>query len=67
MTARSLRRDPDIRCAGCRDSVAARHLGFVPAASVGAALELARGRADGDRRVGYLLAPPYFPLRVSAG
>ncbi len=53
--------------AGCRDSVAVRHLGFVPAANVGAALELARGRADGDPRVGYLLAPPYFPLRVSAG
>ena len=51
--------------AGCRDAVAARHLGFVPAGSVGAALELAHGRADGQARVGYLLSPPYFPLRVS--
>jgi hypothetical protein len=63
--APALSRLGSVIVAGCRDSVAARHLGFVPAASVGAALELARGRADGDARVGYLLAPPYFPLRVS--
>jgi Lactate racemase N-terminal domain len=50
--------------AGCRDHDAARLLGLVPVHSVGAALEMARGRA-GDGRVGALLAPPYFPLRVS--
>jgi hypothetical protein len=49
--------------AGCRDHDAARLLGLVPVHSVGAALEMARGRADGGR-VGALLAPPYFPLRV---
>jgi len=51
--------------AGCRDAVAARQLGFVPARGLGAALELAHGRAGGHARVGYLLSPPYFPLRVS--
>jgi hypothetical protein len=50
--------------AGCRDSVAARQLGFVPAQSLGAALEMARGRAEGPFRLGFLVAPPYFPLRV---
>jgi hypothetical protein len=50
--------------AGCRDHDAARLLGLVPVHSVGAALEMARGRSDGGR-VGALLAPPYFPLRVS--
>jgi hypothetical protein len=51
--------------AGCRDSAAARQLGFVPTHGVGAALGMAEGRA-GDRgaRIGYLLGPPYFPLRV---
>jgi Lactate racemase N-terminal domain len=51
--------------AGCRDGVAARQLGFIPAGGLGAALELAHGRADGEARIGYLLSPPYFPLRVS--
>jgi hypothetical protein len=51
--------------AGCRDAVAARQLGFVPARGLGAALEMAHGRAGGNARVGYLLSPPYFPLRVS--
>jgi hypothetical protein len=51
--------------AGCRDAVAARQLGFVPARGLPAALEMAHGRADGQARVGYLLSPPYFPLRVS--
>jgi hypothetical protein len=53
--------------AGCRDSVAARQLGFVPARGLPAALEMAHGRAGGNARVGYLLSPPYFPLRVSSG
>ncbi len=50
--------------AGCRDSVAARQLGFVPTHGVSAALEMARGLADGSPRIGFLLSPPYFPLRV---
>jgi hypothetical protein len=50
--------------AGARDATAARQLGFVPAHGVGPALELARGRAGGSPRVGFLLSPPYFPLRV---
>jgi len=48
--------------AGARDGAAARRLGFVPAHGVGAALELARGR--GAERIGFLLCPPYFPVRV---
>jgi lactate racemase-like protein len=51
--------------AGCRDAVAARQLGFVPAHGVGAALQMAGGRAGRPPRVGFLLAPPYFPLRVT--
>jgi len=50
--------------AGCRDAQAARQLGFVPVHGLGAALEMARGR--GAERIGYLVAPPYFPL-VLAG
>jgi hypothetical protein len=51
--------------AGCRDAVAARQLGFVPTHGVGAALAMARGRADRPPRIGFLLSPPYFPLRVT--
>ncbi len=50
--------------AGCRDSVAARQLGLVPVRGVPAALEMVRGRVGGEPRVGVLLAPPYFPIRV---
>ena len=50
--------------AGCRDAQSARQLGYVPAHGLPAALEMARGR--GARRVGYLLAPPYFPLVVGS-
>jgi hypothetical protein len=53
--------------AGCRDHAAARQLGFVPTHGVGAALTMARGWADRPPRVGFLLSPPYFPLRVSGG
>jgi hypothetical protein len=49
--------------AGCRDSVAARQLGLVPIHGLNAALEMARGRAGGNARIGVLLAPPYFPIR----
>jgi hypothetical protein len=52
--------------AGCRDATAARQLGFVPTHGVGAALAMARGRAGDSPRIGVLLSPPYFPLRVVA-
>jgi len=50
--------------AGCRDHDAARALGLVPTHGVGAAVQMAQSRADGPLRIGFLLAPPYFPLRV---
>jgi hypothetical protein len=50
--------------AGCRDSAAARQLGFVPTHGVSAALEMARGLAGGAHRIGFLLSPPYFPIRA---
>jgi lactate racemase len=49
--------------AGCRDAQAARQLGLVPVHNLATALELARGR--GARRIGYLVAPPYFPVTVN--
>jgi hypothetical protein len=52
--------------AGCRDAVAARQLGFVPAGGLGPALEMARGLAGPDARIGFLLSPPYFPLTQSS-
>ena len=48
--------------AGCRDAHAARRLGFVPQHSLGAALEVARGR--GAERIGYVVSPPFHPLIV---
>ena len=51
--------------AGCRDHGAARQLGFVPTHSVGPALTMARGWTERPPRIGFLLAPPYFPLRVT--
>jgi hypothetical protein len=48
----------------CRDAGAARALGFVPSHSATAALEMARGLAGEDARLGILLAPPYTPLVV---
>ena len=53
--------------AGCRDAAAARQLGFVPTHGVPAALEMARGLAGGSPRIGFLLSPPYFPVRVGTG
>lgn len=50
--------------AGCRDHEAARALGFVPVHGIGAALQMAQGRAGGTARTGFLLSPPYFPLVV---
>jgi hypothetical protein len=52
--------------AGTGDAAVVRQLGFVPAHGVGAALLMARGRADDDASVGFLLTPPYFPLRVGS-
>jgi len=50
--------------AGCRDHDAARLLGLVPVHSVNAALEMARARSASGGRVGAVVSPPYFPLRV---
>ena len=55
----------DVIIAGCRDHAAARQLGFVPTHGIGAALTMVRGWSDRPPRVGFLLSPPYFPLRVS--
>jgi hypothetical protein len=51
--------------AGAADAPAVRQLGFVPVHGIGAALDMARGQ--GHERIGFLLSPPYFPLRVGAG
>jgi lactate racemase len=53
--------------AGCRDAAAARQLGFVAVHGVGAALDMARAQGGDQVRIGFLLAPPYFPLRVGGG
>jgi Lactate racemase N-terminal domain len=53
--------------AGAADATAVRQLGFVPVQSLGVALDLARGRTSGTPRIGFLLSPPYFPLRVGRG
>jgi len=50
--------------AGCRDSAAARQLGFVPTHGISAAFEMARGLGGDAHRVGFLLSPPYFPVRT---
>jgi Lactate racemase N-terminal domain len=48
--------------AGAGDGTAVRQLGFVPVHGLNAALEMARGQ--GHERLGFLLSPPYFPVRV---
>jgi hypothetical protein len=53
--------------AGARDAAAVRQLGFVPIGGIGAALQMVRGHRGPDARIGFLLAPPYFPLRVGSG
>jgi predicted N-acetyltransferase YhbS len=50
--------------AGCRDAQTARQLGLIPVHGLGAALDMARRRGAG--RIGYLVAPPYFPVTVGA-
>jgi Lactate racemase N-terminal domain len=62
----ALERVGAVLVAGCRDAVAARQLGFVPTHGVPAALDMARGLAGGAHRIGFLLSPPYFPLRVGS-
>ena len=52
--------------AGARDAAAARQLGFVPIGGIGAALQMARGHRGQDARIGFLLAPPFFPVRVGS-
>jgi hypothetical protein len=49
--------------AGCRDWDSARQLGLVPVHGLGTALDMARGR--GAKRIGFLVAPPYFPISIS--
>jgi lactate racemase-like protein len=61
----ALARLGQVLVAGCRDAAAARSLGFVPTHGLGAALTMARGWADSPPRIGFLLSPPYFPLRVT--
>jgi hypothetical protein len=53
--------------AGARDHGAARQLGFVPTHGVGPALTMARGWTERPPRIGILVSPPYFPLRVGSG
>jgi DNA-binding transcriptional ArsR family regulator len=53
--------------AGARDAAAVRQLGFVPIGGIGAALQMARGQRGPDARIGFLLGPPYFPIRVESG
>jgi hypothetical protein len=62
--APALSRLDQVLIAGCRDANAARSLGFVPTHGLGAALTMARGWTDRPPRIGFLLSPPYFPLRV---
>ena len=50
--------------AGCRDATAARQLGFVPTHGISAAFTMARGLGGDSHRMGFLLSPPYFPVRV---
>ena len=52
----------NVLVAGAADATAVRQLGFIPVHGVGAALEMARGQ--GHERIGFVLSPPYFPLRV---
>ena len=54
----------NVLVAGAADATAVRQLGFIPVHGVGAALEMARGQ--GHERIGFVLSPPYFPLRVGA-
>jgi hypothetical protein len=63
----ALERLGSVYVAGARDATSVRQLGFVPIGSVGSALQMARREAGPDARIGFLLTPPYFPLRVGSG
>ncbi len=52
--------------AGARDASAVRQLGFVPIGGIGGALQMVRGHHGPGTRIGFLLAPPFFPLRVGS-
>jgi hypothetical protein len=52
--------------AGCRDGAAARALGFVPVASIRGAIDMARSQAGETPRIGFLVAPPWFPISVGS-
>jgi hypothetical protein len=60
----ALGRLANVLVAGAADAAAVRQLGFVPVHGVAAALNMVHGQ--GHERVGVMLAPPYFPLRVGA-
>ena len=62
----ALERVGAVYVAGARDAAAVRQLGFVPIGGIGAAIQMARGHRGQDARIGFLLAPPYFPLRVAS-
>ncbi|MBD0329800.1 MAG: DUF2088 domain-containing protein [Thermoleophilia bacterium] len=61
--APALARAGSVLVAGCRDAGAARQLGFVPVHALAPALTMAREQA-GSRPIGFLVAPPYFPVRT---
>ena len=63
----ALERVGAVYVAGARDAAAVRQLGFVPIGGIGGALQMARGHSGPDARIGFLLAPPYFPVRVESG
>ena len=50
--------------AGSRDAMAARQFGFVPTRNLSTALSMAKARVGGTPRVGFVVAPPYFPIRT---
>jgi hypothetical protein len=60
----ALSRLSTVLVAGCRDAVAARQLGLVPARSVPVALAMVAGTLGRPPRVGFLVAPPFFPIRL---
>ncbi len=62
----ALERLGSVYVAGARDATAVRQLGFVPIGSVGGALQMAHGHYGADARIGFLLTPPYFPLKVGS-
>jgi hypothetical protein len=62
----ALRQLGAVYVAGARDAAAVRQLGFVPIGGIGGALQMARGHRGQDARIGFLLAPPYFPVSVAS-